>query len=114
MFRAGLELNQPLIVRKLAQHAGTLPKRWGLLEVSHANVVTSSLKPGHGGLTFLRVYEATGKATSGVKIKLKPKLGAAYEANLVEDSGHKLEAQNGTLQFDLGPYEIKTFALQLQ
>ena len=114
MFRAGLELNQPLIVRKLAQHAGTLPKRWGLLEVSHANVVTSSLKPGHGGLTFLRVYEATGKATSGVKIKLKPKLGAAYETNLVEDPGRKLEAQNGTLQFDLGPYEIKAFALQLQ
>lgn len=113
MFRAGMELNQPLIVRKLAQHTGALPKRWGLLEVSHANVVTSSLKPGRSGTTFLRVYEATGKATAAVKIKLNAKIASAHEANLMEDPGRKLETPNETLQFDLAPYEIKTFAMQL-
>jgi len=113
IFRAGMELNQPLIVRKLAPHAGVLSKRWGLLEVSHPNVVTTSLKPGRGGATFLRVYEASGKATAGVRIKLNAKIASAHEANLMEDPDRKMETPNETLQFDLGPYEIKTFALQL-
>ena len=113
IFRAGMELNQPFIVRKLAQHAGSLPKRWGLLEISHPNVVATSLKPGRGGSTFLRVYEATGKATTAVKIRLNAKITSAQEANLMEDPGKKLETANETLRFDLAPYEIKTFALQL-
>jgi alpha-mannosidase len=113
MFRAGMELNQPLIARKLLQHAGVLPKRWGLLEVSYPNVVTASLKQGRDGMTFLRVYEATGKACTGVKVKLNAKIGSAYEANLIEDLGRKVDTPNETLQFDLAPYQIKTFALQL-
>ena len=113
-YRAGMEFNHPLIICKGAQHGGILPKRWGLLEVSHPNVVTSTLKPGRGGTTVVRFYEATGKATTGVKIKFQAKIIVANEANLMEDAGRKLGIQNDTLQFDLGPYEIKTFQVQLQ
>ena len=35
VFRDGLEFNHPLICRKVLPHAGTLPDRWGLLEVSN-------------------------------------------------------------------------------
>ena len=62
----------------------------------------------------MRVYEATGKATAGAKIKFQAKILTANEANLMEDAGRKLGIQNDTLQFDLGPYEIKTFQVQLQ
>jgi alpha-mannosidase len=112
--RAGMEFNQPLICRKVAQHAGILPKRWGLLTVSQPDVVTSTLKPGRGDSTLLRVYEATGRAAPGVKVKLQAKVVSAQEVNLMEDPGRKLTAENDTLQFDMGPYEIKTFALQLK
>jgi alpha-mannosidase len=111
--RAGMEFNHPLICRKVAQHAGILPKHWGLLTVSQPNVVTSTLKPGRDDSTLLRVYEATGRATPGVKVKLQAKIVSAQEVNLMEDPGRKLTADNDTLQFDMGPYEIKTFALQL-
>jgi alpha-mannosidase len=114
VYRAGLEFNNPLIVRKVAQHAGILPKRWGLFEVSHSNVVTSALKPGRDESLVMRVYEASGRATGGIRIKFQAHLVSARETNLIEEATHKLDVQNNTLAFDLGPYEIKTFSLALR
>jgi alpha-mannosidase len=114
IYRSGWEFNHPLITRKSTAHAGVLPKRWGLLEVSEPNVVVSALKPGPQGSAILRIYEAGGKSCSGVKVKMQTKVAAAHESNLIENTGPKLEVANDTLQFDLRPYEIKTFKLQLQ
>ena len=113
VYRAGLEFNHPLLVRKAAAHAGTLPNRWGLLEISAPNVVLTALKPGPDQSTVLRVYEAAGQAAPGVKIRLHARIAAAHEANLLEDSGRKLKVQNDSLQFDLHPFEIKTIKIQL-
>jgi alpha-mannosidase len=113
VYRAGLEFNHPLLVRKAAAHAGTLPNRWGLLEISAPNVVPTALKPGADQSTVLRVYEAAGQAAPGVKIRLHARIAAAHEANLLEDSGRKLKVQNDSLQFDLHPFEIKTIKIQL-
>ena len=68
--RAGLEFNNPLIVRTVPKHVATLPGRWGLLEVSAPNVVTSALKPGRDGSVILRVYESGNQPTQGVRIKM--------------------------------------------
>lgn len=113
VYRAGMDFNNPLIARKAAPHAGTLPKRWGLLEVSHPNVVVSALKPGRDGSAVLRVYEASGQSTPGVKITLKTQLDSAFEANLLEQPAGKLDVRDNVLQFDLRPFEIKTFQLRL-
>ncbi len=110
--RAGLEFNNPLMTRTVEPHTGTLPKRWGLIQVSEPNVVMSAFKPGPKGSLVLRVYEAAGKGTNAVKIKLQPGVASASEANLMEDSTHRVDMGNGTLTFDLGPYEIKTFKLE--
>jgi alpha-mannosidase len=114
VYRTGLEFNNPLIVRKMTSHAGTLPKTWGLLEVSPANVVLSALKPAKDGLMVIRVYEANGQATTGARIKLHAKVVSANEANLMEDSGAKATVLKDTLQFDLHPFEIKTFKVRLE
>jgi alpha-mannosidase len=113
-YRAGLEFNNPLVVRKSAPHAGSLPSRWGLLEVSPSNVVLSALKPAKDGATVFRVYEASGKATTGATIALKAKVLSANEANLMEDSGPDLQVRDNTLRFDLHAFEIKTFKLRLE
>jgi len=113
VYRAGLEFNHPLLTRKVAPHTGLLPGRWGLLEVSHSNVVLTALKPGPGNSTMLRVYEAAGQATPAVKIRLRARVTAANESNLLEDSGPKLKVQSDTVQFDLHPFEIKTIKLRL-
>ncbi len=111
VWRQGLEFNNPLIVRKAAPHEGPLPGRWGLLEVSHPGVVVSALKPGPQGTAILRVYEAAGRPATAVTIKFRAKVASAHEANLMEDPGRRLEVHDGTLEFDLAPFQIKTFRL---
>jgi alpha-mannosidase len=85
-----------------------------LLDVSPSNVVLSALKPAKDGMTVIRVYEASGQATTGAMIKLRAKVVSANEANLMEDSGAKAQVRQNTLQFDLHPFEIKTFKLRLK
>jgi hypothetical protein len=36
-------------------------------------------------------------------------IGEVYEANLIEDTGARLDAQRDSFTFDLKPYEIRTF-----
>jgi alpha-mannosidase len=76
-------------------------------------VVLTAFKPGPGKTTILRVYEAEGKATTNVRIKLNARITAAREANLLENSGRWLNVENNTVQFALHPFEIKTIKLQL-
>ena len=114
IYRHGLAFNNPLITQKSPSHAGSLPKRWGLLNVSHPNCVISALKPGKEGTTILRVYEASGSPASGVRIQFQPEIASANEANLMEDPGTKLDVASNTLSFDLSPFEIKTFRLRLR
>jgi len=84
------------------------------LEVSPPNVVLSALKPAKDGATIIRVYEASGTATSGATLRMHAKVSSANDANLMEDTGAKLKLENNTLRFDLHPFEIKTFKLRLQ
>lgn len=110
---AGLEFNNPLIVRKSSPHPGTLSDRWGLLDVSPANVVLSALKPAKDGAGIIRVYEAAGEPVTGAAIRLHARVLSAQEANLMEDSTAKLKTAKDTLQFDLHPFQIRTFKVRL-
>ncbi len=114
VYRAGWDFNHPLVSRQASAHPGALPARWGLLEVSANNVVVSALKPGTEGAVVLRVYEAAGQQAAGVKIKFAAGLASAKETNLMEDAGAALALSSNTIQFDLRPYQIKTFKLKLQ
>jgi alpha-mannosidase len=112
VYRDGLEFNHPLLARKVAVHAGKLPSQWGWLASAPANVVLSAVKPGREGVTILRVYEATGQAASGIQFKFRGKIGAAFEANLIEDTLRPLALDQGAIRLDLAPFEIKTLKLQ--
>jgi len=113
IYRAGLEFNHPLLARKVAVHGGTLSQRWGLASVSHPNIVLTTCKQGAKNTTIIRVYEASGKAVKGAKLKLYAPVVSAYEVNLLEDTGRKLTVQGNSVQFELHPFEIKTFKLTL-
>lgn len=114
VYRAGLEFNNPLVASKSASHTGSLPKRWGLLEVSPDNVVLSALKSAKDGSTVVRVYEANGNATRGAVVSMNAKVMSAKEANLMEDDVSDLQIENNRVRFDLHGFEIKTFKLRLQ
>ena len=111
--RAGLEFNNPLIVRKSSPHPGTLSDRWGLLDVSPSSVLLSALKLANDGAVVIRVYEAAGEPVTGAAITLHAKVLSAQEANLMEDSTAKSRSAKNTLQFDLHPFQIRTFKVRL-
>ena len=113
LYRDGLAFNQPLMACTAATHGGTLPKRWGFLEISHSNVVVSALKRGELGGTVLRLYEAAGTAVEGMTIKLSGKLISAEETNLMEDPVGPVKVSGNALRMSLRPFEIKTFRLVL-
>jgi alpha-mannosidase len=113
-WRAGLEFNHPLIARTAAPHRGELPPRWGMLDVSHQNVVTSALKPGKDGTTVVRVYEAAGSPAKAVRLTFHSAISQTHEANLMEDRGAEIDTERDSFTFDLRPFEIKTFTLTLK
>ncbi len=113
VFRDGWEFNHPLVCRNVSPHEGTMPKSWGLVEISNPAVVVSSCKPTKDGEVALRVYEASGRAAAAVSIKLNATILAARQANLMEDAGADINTQNNSVQFDLRPFEIKTIRLRL-
>jgi alpha-mannosidase len=115
IYREGMEFNNPLLVRTAGLHPGTLPKRWGLLSLSHPNVVLSALKTSENGQgAVLRVYEAAGTAANGVRLTFSAPVASAEEVNLMEDPGQTLDVAANALQLDLRPFEIRTIKLELQ
>lgn len=114
IYQAGLEFNNPLIVRVVSSHRGRSPKQWGLVEISSPNVVLSAFKPGAGGSAIIRFYEAAGQKTKGVTVRFQSGAVRASEVNLLEEVIRKAAFQANTLTFDLAPYEIKTYKLDLR
>ncbi len=101
-------------MRPLEQHPGKLAKKFGLLEVSSPNVVLSALKPAQDGVGVIaRVYEASGRAARDVNIHFARGVQGASEVNLMEDSLRSIAVENNSIHFDLRPFEIKSFRLQL-
>jgi alpha-mannosidase len=113
-WRTGLEFNNPLIALSAASHPGDLPAKWGLLEVSNEDAVTSALKPGKDGTVVVRIYEAAGKPSHAVRATWHAAISQVHEANLIEDTGASVNAQADSFAFNLKPYEIKTFKLTIK
>jgi alpha-mannosidase len=112
IFREGLAYNNPLRVVKLASGDGSRP-RGSFLRVTPENAVCSAVR-GVGGRLLVRVYEATGERTK-VGIELDRPIRAAAAADLI---GRPAEAKvywtGSTLETHLGPFEIKTFLLEVE
>ena len=47
-------------------------------------------------------------------LKSSAKIISANEANLIEDTGLKMNVSVDTVQFDLKPFEIKTFKFRFK
>jgi alpha-mannosidase len=114
VYRDAMEFIHPLLCRKAAAHSGKLAKRWGFLEVPNSNVIVSALKPDGRGGAVLRVYEAAGRPVTGAQVKFSFPLISVRECNLMEDLGSELRLVKNAVQFDLHPFEIKSFHLQTE
>ena len=113
VYRDGMAFNHPLIACTAAPHSGAFPKRWGLLHISHENIILSTFKTGEGGTLILRLYEAAGEAIDDVTLTFAGSISAAEEVDLMEERICPLEADGCQLRIALRPFEIKTLGFKL-
>lgn len=112
--REGLEFNSPLLALTASAHPGALPARRGYLEVAPDSVVVSALKTSADGTAVLRVYEASGKDTPGVTVRLPQGVERVEEVDLLEASIGPLELHEGKARLNLRRFEIKTLRFRLR
>jgi alpha-mannosidase len=108
-----MEFGRPLLCVKAAGHEGRLGANFGLLALSSRNVVLSSLQCVRDGCLSVRLFEATGRATSAVTLTAAAPILEATATNLMDDPLGALTPAGTRVSFDLRPFEIKTLRLRL-
>lgn len=111
--RQGMELNHPLVVRKAARHAGTLPPRHSFLAVEHNQAIVTAEIPDEGGL-LLRVYECHGKPAENVRAEFDFQPASAIETDMLGrpmDEFEPVVMDGKAVKFNLKSYEVRTFQI---
>jgi alpha-mannosidase len=108
----GLSFNVPLIVRKVAPHAGPLPVSGSFVTIEPDNVLLHAMYVEENQIV-LRVAEAEGRGADG-KITLRWPIAEARETDLIGGAARPLRSSRDTFSFSAAPFEIKTFRISLQ
>jgi len=107
-------LDDPLIAFRSSAHRGPLGKTFSLLKVSSADVRVMAFKRAEASNEeVVRVVEMSGKPAHDVRISFAAPLLAAREINGQELPVGPATISRGRLIANLGPYEIKTYAVKL-
>jgi alpha-mannosidase len=111
----GYFINNPLIAFEVAEHAGALGKEISLVSTNTPKVDVMALKKAEESDYYIvRANELTGKNLNGVKISLPGKIIDAYEVNGQEKKVGPADFSNGVLNFDMGKFAIRSFAVKLE
>ena len=109
----GNNLNNPPIAFETARHDGPLGKEISILKVSTDQVDVMALKKAEESDYYIvRVNELYGKEASGVKVSFPAGVTDAYEVNGQEKRTGTADFSNGTLNFDMGKFAIRSFAVK--
>lgn len=107
-------LNQPLIAFESPRHAGPLGRSFSLLRTSSSRVRVLALKKAEEGEdVIVRMVETDGKATPNVHLAFAAAITAAREVNGQEQPLGAAHVTSGELVTDLGPYQLRSFAVKL-
>jgi len=109
--RAGYSLNVPLSALRTSPHAGDLAARRSYAEVDAPNVILETVKRAERSeAVILRFYECHNRR-SRVRVKLDMPFETVTECDLMEDAVGEPRQYEAGFEFDIKPFEIKTFAL---
>ena len=109
--REAHDLNIPLWACLAPGSAGTRPARLALFGIDAENAVIEAVKKAEdGGGLIVRVYEAHNMRTRAV-ITLPREAQRVAECNLAEREPRELAFVGNRIEFELAPFEIKTFRI---
>jgi len=107
-------LDSPLIAFHSAKHDGVLGRSFSLVKVSSPKVrILAVKKAEESDEVILRLVELAGGKEPGVHITFAAPVIAAREVNGQEMPLGSARVTDGSLETDLGPYQLRTFALRL-
>lgn len=111
----GKFLNQPPIAFETGKHNGSLGDRVSLIKSNTPQVgVMAFKKMEDGDYYIVRVNELFGKDAQSVELAFPAKIADAYEVNGQEKRIGSAVIKNGSLNFDISHYTIKSFAVKLE
>ncbi|MCX6321268.1 MAG: glycosyl hydrolase-related protein [Bacteroidia bacterium] len=111
----GYFLNNPPIVFETTKHTGDLGREYSLVKSNtHQVDVMAFKKAEESNYYIVRVNELYGKEAKGVSISFPGKIADAYEVNGQEKKIGIADFKNGTLNFDMTRFLIRTFAVKFE
>jgi alpha-mannosidase len=110
----GAYLNQPLLAFETEKHSGRDGKSVTFLQLSTSQIGLMAYKKMETGDYYIvRVNELVGKDANSATIKFPAAITDAYEVDGQENRKGSADFKGKILNFDLGLYGIKTFAIKL-
>ena len=110
------QLNQPLVAFVAPKHAGLHGRRVAFASLNTDKVAIKCVKKAEDTDEFIvRVYEWTGEDQEDVRLSFPLPISSAREVNGIEediDNG-QVTIDNGSLVFNIGRYQPKTFAIRI-
>jgi len=111
----GYFLNNPLIAFETTKHTGVLGSEISLVKTNSPQVDVMALKKAEESNYYIvRVNELYGKAAKAVSVSFPGKIVDGYEVNGQEKKIGTADFSNGTLNFDMTQFLIRTFAVKFE
>ncbi|MFW5987970.1 MAG: alpha-mannosidase [bacterium] len=108
------ELNYPIKNIKVEGENGPEPKAKSYIEVDEQSTILETVKKAeYSDGVILRFYEY-GNRRDTVKVKFDNEIKSVAECNLVEENIKVVENNESEFTFNIKPYEIKSFKLELK
>ena len=108
------EFNAPLTAFVADKHEGVLGTSYSFVNISDSGVIIRAIKKAENGNEIVvRVNEGNNTHHSNVKLTFGNGIASAREIYASEEHIANAAVADGSLVFDMKPYEVKTFALTL-
>jgi alpha-mannosidase len=106
------KINCPMYASVEEGHEGTLPTEFSLVRVNKENIMVEVVKRAEDSDDIIvRLYECYNRRTKAV-LCFSKEIARAWECNLMEIDQKEVEVSDNRLEFEIKPFEIKTFKLQ--
>lgn len=107
-------LNNPVETKFEDAHEGKLPKCLSMVKVDKDNVIVEVVKKAEDNDDIIvRMYECYNKRTK-VSVEFFKDLKGVVECNLMERDLEEIAYDKNSFNFEIKPYEIKSFRLKVQ
>lgn len=108
-------INNPPIAFETSKHNGSLGKEISIMKINTPQVDAMALKKAEESDYYIvRLNELYGKEINHVSVSFPGKIVDAYEVNGQEKKIGSADFSDGALNFDMGKFAIRTFAVKFE